>query len=179
MRLFSQKTIPLGILFFRFEFIRKNIPIWYISSCSSMAMFWKVLLILRSIFTFNKTVGATEYSYSVEFCSFCVNNRYIWPKLWCFLSDFILITDDELDTKEENDVVVIDVSPSSQAKIHDIMFTPPGKNFLTWQCFAFYLYSFWFFFVFTFRISWTCQKWILRNRSVCCQRSWFCHWWRR
>ena len=47
-----------------------------------------------------------------------------------------------MDSKEENDVVVIDVSPSSQAKIHDIMFTPPGKEFLIGQCLAFYLYSF-------------------------------------
>ena len=27
------------------------------------------------------------HMYSVEFCSFCVNNRYIWPKLLYFLSD--------------------------------------------------------------------------------------------
>ena len=46
----------------------------------------------------------------------------------CIWSYFIfLITGNDLDTKEENDVVVIDVSPSSQAKIHDIMFTPPGS----------------------------------------------------
>ena len=47
--------------------------------------------------------------------------------LSCLTLFFLIIAGDELDNKEENDVVVIDVSPSSQAKIHDIMFTPPGS----------------------------------------------------
>ena len=41
---------------------------------------------------------------------------------------FLFNLGNETDTKEgENDVVAVDVSPSSNAMIHDIMFTPPGS----------------------------------------------------